>query len=83
MCACVKCGTLSTLQSKKENKKRDNYIWEEDRENSLITREASTDVVYVMNPFLSSVVDLETLSHQILYIALKDPRAEMSAGHST
>lgn len=36
-----------------------------------------------MNTFFSSVVDSGTLSHQILYTALKDPSAEMSAGHIT
>lgn len=58
-------------------------MWKQARENSLITREASIYVVYLTNTFLSSALDSETLSHQILYLALKDPCAEMSAGHIT
>lgn len=55
---------------------------EKTRENSLIIWRTITYVVYIMN-ILSSVVDSETLSHQILYIALKDPCAEMSASQIT
>ena len=56
---------------RKEKKRKENWL-----------REATTHIVCITNT-LSSVAESETLSHWILYIALKDPCAEMSAGEIT